>query len=81
MNKLFDLRFMIGSFFSLVGLLLLVYSFTGSPDDRAESINRWTSIIFLVFGVLMIILSLRKDAHDELLEEESSRNNPGPGHH
>lgn len=81
MNKLFDLRFMIGSFFSIVGLLLLVYSFAGSPDDRSESINRWTSIIFIVFGVLMIILSLRKDAHDELLEEENSRNKPGPGHH
>ncbi|MGN6402608.1 MAG: hypothetical protein ACTHMD_19270 [Flavisolibacter sp.] len=68
MNKLFDLRFVIGSFFSIVGLLLLIYSLA-SKVREGQSINSWCGVLFLVFGVLMILLSFRKDAHDELLEE------------
>ena len=70
-NKLFDLRFVIGAFFSIVGLLLLIHSFTVSTTDHHESVNRWTSIVFLVFGILMIIFSLQKDAADEMLEDEN----------
>lgn len=84
MNKLFDLRFVIGSFFAIIGLILIVYSFTGNQwnlmrtiglDEKYNqviSINRWCGGIFLVFGVVMVLLSLQKDAHDELLEEEHS---------
>lgn len=71
MNKLFDLRFVIGVFFGIIGILLLLYGFlTGTEDD--QSINRWAGGVFLVFGIVMIVLSLQKDAHDELLEEEKS---------
>jgi cytochrome c biogenesis protein CcdA len=69
MNKLFDLRFVIGSFFTLVGILLLGYSFTAASADNTQVVNRWCGIVFIVFGVLMIVLSLQKDADDELLEE------------
>ncbi len=69
LNKLFDLRFVIGVFFLVIGLLLLVYSFMVEPES-AQAINRWSGFIFAIFGVLMVVLSLRKDAHDELLEEE-----------
>jgi len=73
MSKLFDLRFVIGSFFLIVGLLLLVYSFVGSGlSAEGHSINRWCGISFAVFGVIMIILSLQKDAHDEMLEAEDA---------
>ena len=67
MNKLLDLRFVIGVFFTALAVLLLGYSFfaAGLSDD-AKSINRWCGSLFLVFGVLMIIFSLRKNAHDEL---------------
>lgn len=64
-NKLFDLRFVIGSFFTIVGLLLLIYSFMDG-----EAVNRWCGIIFILFGVFMIVISLQKDAADEILEEE-----------
>lgn len=71
LNKLFDLRFVIGSFFSIVGILLLLYSFLSSDTTlNMQSVNRWCGIFFIVFGVVMIILSLQKDADDELLEEE-----------
>ena len=69
MNKLFDLRFVIGCFFSIVGVLLLVYSLA-SKAREGQTINSWCGVLFLVFGVLMIVLSFRKNAHDELLEEE-----------
>jgi hypothetical protein len=67
MNKLFDLRFVIGAFFVIVAILLLIHRFTNG-DDPAH-INKWCAIGFSAFGVLMIVLSLGKDAHDELIEE------------
>ncbi len=71
MNKLFDLRFVIGSFFLIVGILLLGYSFLSADTELSmHTINRWCGIVFIVFGILMIVLSLQKDADDELLEEE-----------
>ena len=68
-NKLFDLRFVIGCFFAIVGLLLLVFSFV-NREAGMQGINRWCGLGFLAFGVVMILLSMQKDAHDELLEEE-----------
>lgn len=69
LNKLFDLRFVIGIFFLVIGLLILVYSFFIEPES-AQNTNRWSGFIFALFGVLMVALSLQKDADDELLEEE-----------
>ena len=70
MNKLLDLRFVIGVFFTLIGLLLLVHSFlTGSDMEGSHSVNRYTGLTFLAFGVFMIVLSFQKEAHDEILEE------------
>ncbi|MCE3281313.1 MAG: hypothetical protein K0Q66_50 [Chitinophagaceae bacterium] len=68
MNKILDLRFVIGLFFSVVALLLIGYSFT-TDSVAAKNINRWCGITFIIFGVSMIILSFVKDADDELLEE------------
>jgi|GEM_PF-801376 len=68
-NKLFDLRFVIGSFFLIVGILLTIYSFL-NETAQAKDINLWCGISFSVFGILMIVLSLQKEAHDELLDEE-----------
>jgi len=66
-NKLFDLRFVIGSFFTIVGLLLLIYGFMNEAETK--TINTWCGGVFLIFGIVMIVLSLQKDAKDELLEE------------
>lgn len=60
MDKLIDLRFVIGLFFTIIGVLLLVA--TGR-----ESVNVWGGVVFIAFGVLMIILSFGKDAHDEIV--------------
>ena len=67
MNKLLDLRFVIGVFFTVLGILLLGYSFT-QENANASTTNRWCGIVFAVFGIMMIILSFGKDAHDELVD-------------
>ena len=69
LNKLFDLRFVIGSFFLIVGILLVIYSFL-NETEQAKDINLWCGIAFSVFGIFMILLSLKQEANDELLEEE-----------
>ncbi|HEY1114880.1 MAG TPA: hypothetical protein VGE66_15025 [Chitinophagaceae bacterium] len=70
LSKLLDLRFVIGVFFTLIGLLLLVHSFViVTSMEGAESINRWAGVVFLAFGILMIVLSFQKEAHDEIIEE------------
>ncbi len=56
MNKLFDLRFVIGSFFSLTGLLLVVYSFT---EKGNAPVNQYCGVGFLLFGLIMIWLSFQ----------------------
>lgn len=58
MNKLFDLRFVIGTFFLIVGLLLLLYGFFSSESD--QSVNRWCGSIFSIFGFVMLLLSYQK---------------------
>ena len=67
MSKVFDLRFVIGAFFIIVSILLLIRRFTSGDDP--QHINKWCAIAFAIFGVLMVVLSLGKDAGDELIEE------------
>ncbi len=65
MNKFFDLRFVIGAFFLSVGVLLLIYSFNNTTVAHA-AVNRWSSIFFIVFAVVMMLLSIDKSPEDEL---------------
>lgn len=65
MNKFFDLRFVIGAFFFVVGILLLLYSFT-NPTIEHAAVNRWSGIFFLVFAVIMMLLSIDKKPKDNL---------------
>jgi hypothetical protein len=55
MNKLFDLRFVIGSFFSITGLILLITGFSGK-----EVINLYCGGAFLLFGLLMLLFTFFK---------------------
>lgn len=65
MNKFFDLRFVIGIFFLAVGIILLIYSFFNEGVAHA-AVNRWSSVFFIVFAVVMIILSFDKKPEDKL---------------
>ena len=57
MKKLLDLRFVIGVFFLIVGILLTVYYFASSKFTEDVSVNIWCGIIFILFGLVMIVLS------------------------
>jgi len=48
---------------------LVIYGFL-NETAQAKDINQWCGISFSVFGLIMILLSFQKNAHDELLEEE-----------
>jgi uncharacterized membrane protein HdeD (DUF308 family) len=63
MNKLFDLRFVIGCFFLIVGVLLLLYGFfTNSVNN--QTVNRSCGAIFSIFGIVMLALSYRSNTND-----------------
>ena len=65
MKKFFDLRFVIGVFFLVVGILLLIYSIV-SPSAAHPEVNRWSAIFFIAFAVIMILMSFDKKPEDEL---------------
>ena len=60
MNKLFDLRFVIGIFFLVIGVLLLFYSFLSKAEINLQSINRYCGAAFTIFGVVMLFISTKK---------------------
>ncbi len=62
MNKLFDLRFVIGLFFAVIGILLLIY--TVLAGEKKENINIVGGLLFTVFGLVMIFLSNKKEEPD-----------------
>ena len=59
MKKLYDLRFVIGMFFLVIGVLLLGYALFASTASGV-SINKWCGILFVLFGGSMVALSLKK---------------------
>ncbi len=73
MKNLLDLRFIIGLFFSLVGLALLIGSLTMHAGmGKSETTNFWSGIFYIAFGVFMIILWLagrnKTEVEEELIE-------------
>jgi hypothetical protein len=75
-KKLLDLRFVIGLFFLLVGLLLAAYSFFAAGNVKnAAMINRGCGIVFALFGLFMILLSRSHSHHGQ----EDQKNFPSGG--
>ena len=52
-NRLTSLSFIIGLFFSIVSLILLVGYLAG--DALKAKINLYSGVIFLVFGIFMMM--------------------------
>lgn len=66
MKKLYDLRFVIGAFFAIVGSLLVIYHFMGASSVKAASpVNVWCGGLFILFGAGMIALSYLQKMEDE----------------
>jgi uncharacterized membrane protein HdeD (DUF308 family) len=57
MKNILDLRFVIGLFFLLVGIFLLITSFVVHPSGgKTEVVNLWSGIVYIVFGIVMLVL-------------------------
>jgi uncharacterized membrane protein len=61
MHKLNSLGFVIGIFFILISLVLIIGGLSSAA--LAHKLNFYTGFAFLVFGVLMVFLN-RKDDKD-----------------
>ncbi|SEA12447.1 hypothetical protein SAMN05192529_108161 [Arachidicoccus rhizosphaerae] len=53
-NNSIDLRSVIGWFFIIISILLLIASFTTAGGSE---VNRITGVVFLIFGLIMYGLS------------------------
>lgn len=60
MNKFFDLRFVIGTFFLILGLMLVVYGLVVFGQSHSD-VNIICGVIFIIFSVFMIVFSLKKN--------------------
>ena len=63
MQKFTDLRFIIGLFFSLSGLILLLCYFT-APESNHPELNLYAGGLMLVFGLVMLVLFYKGDAEN-----------------
>ena len=63
MEKLTDLRFIIGIFFSLTGLILLLSYFIAAESNHPQ-LNLYAGGAMVVFGLVMILLFYKGDAEN-----------------
>lgn len=63
MQKLTDLRFIIGAFFTLCGLILLLTYFIAKSGSHPE-LNLYAGGVMVVFGLVMLLLFYKGDAED-----------------
>lgn len=62
MNKLYDLRFVIGVFFLIIGVLLIGYAFvSGSFPEYKMKVNLCCGLLFSLFGLFMLVLKKKKE--------------------
>jgi hypothetical protein len=63
MQKFTDLRFIIGLFFSLSGLILLLCYFIGTKSKHPD-LNLYSGVVMFLFGLLMLLLFYKGDAEN-----------------
>lgn len=62
MNKLFDLRIVIGIFFLIIGFLLVGYAFlSDGPLEENNKINLYCGLLFSSFSLLMLLLKTKRN--------------------
>ncbi len=56
-KDILDLRFIIGLFFAIVGVALVLASLLMQTSaDKSEITNRWSGLFYVAFGAVMIFL-------------------------
>ena len=63
MQRLTDLRFIIGIFFTLTGLILLLSYFITAESNHPQ-LNLYAGGVMLVFGLVMLLLFYKGDAEN-----------------
>lgn len=64
-SKFFDLQFIIGFFFSLIGLIVFLSSFfTQANIQYARSINLYSGIGLAIFGAVMLLTFHQRTKND-----------------
>lgn len=57
MKNILDLRFIIGLFFAIVGIILLIGAEMMQPGiGKTETTNFWSGIVYVIFGLFLLIL-------------------------
>jgi hypothetical protein len=64
MNKLFDLRFVIGLFFLIIGLLLIGYAALFNSQVYQREVNFYCGLLFTAFGLIMFLLKKKNKEED-----------------
>ena len=68
-----DIRLPLGTLFSLLGLILIVYGATSDPSLYGQSlginVNLYWGVVLLSFGLLMFFLSRRSARASARLEQ------------
>ena len=59
-KRLNELNFVVGLFFTIVSVILLLDSFLNKASSG--KLTLFTALVFLTFGLLMIAIKTRKDA-------------------
>ena len=59
-----DIRFPIGFFFTIVGVILVVFGLFSDPSIYVEhslgiNINIWWGLVLMAFGTVMLVLAWR----------------------
>ena len=71
-KDILDLRFIIGLFFSLIGIALVLASLLmQATAERSETTNLWSGVFYVAFGVVMILLwYYGKNENEQISEKE-----------
>ncbi len=74
-KDILDLRFVIGAFFGIVGILLIFTDLTAGADAKAtEFVNLWAGIGYMAFCAFMIIIwwvGSNKEANEKAAESDA----------
>ncbi len=56
-KNILDLRFIIGLFFFITGIILVCGSFLlTTAAEKSENTNLWSGLTYIVFGIIMTLL-------------------------
>jgi hypothetical protein len=65
-SKILDLRFFIGGFFLIVGVLLTLHGLFVGALSVGYNLNLWAGIFFVIFGIVPVVQTFRSQGRGKL---------------